>query len=266
MLFLGHIARTYLKDTLKIFASTLKKRVLLLFFLMKIHTGKSGIYLKKKKSRDELQCQNLLETSLHVEIGFFCDRRNSIWRNKLHLRVYLAALLELLIIIHGLQVEFTQMSWNVGVQVPIFSSILCKQLSTQWNKWQAWWRLSIALLCFSPFIHSPQYLSLVVLPPLRLLTHFLRWHLSRLYTAPSGPAAAAAIKRHVIAELLAMSSILQTGAALRWPVLLCKKKVLCAAPELNIFCVTALILSFISHKPINKCHPPTVKHHSNPVT
>lgn len=57
--------------------------------------------------------------------------------------------------------------------------------------------------------------------PSPALTHYLQWHLSGLYTAPSGPAITIAIKRRVIAELRAMSSILQTGPALRLPVLLC---------------------------------------------
>lgn len=57
--------------------------------------------------------------------------------------------------------------------------------------------------------------------PSPALTHYLRWHLSGLNTAPSGPAITIAIKRRVIAELRAMSSILQTGPALRLPVLLC---------------------------------------------
>lgn len=49
---------------------------------------------------------------------------------------------------------------------------------------------------------------------LPLLTHFLRRRLSRLHTAPSGPAITLPIKPHVIAELQAMSSILRPGVAL----------------------------------------------------
>lgn len=67
---------------------------------------------------------------------------------------------------------------------------------------------------FVPLIHSPQYLSLALLPLLPLLTHFLRRGLSRLHAAPSGPAITLPIKPHVIAELQAMSSILRPGAAL----------------------------------------------------